>query len=85
MFLCCRLDIRDDAPSVCIQEKVNGSKMIKFGTNIIKTAQKGSNLAQTSKFDHILNLKYTCWALPSCFVIPFFFQFSFITNQPFQG
>ena len=32
------------------------------------TLQEWSNLAQTGNYDHVLNLKYTCWALPSCFI-----------------
>ena len=40
---------------------------MKFGANVTQTALKGLNLAQTCNFDHVLNLKYTCLALPSCF------------------
>ena len=41
--------------------------MMKFGANITQTAHKGLNLAQAGNYDHVLNLKYTCRALPSCF------------------
>ena len=47
--------------------ETNGSKMMKFGANVPQTALKGLNLAQTGNYDHVLNLKYTCRALPSCF------------------
>ena len=40
--------------------------MMKFGANVTKTALKGLDLAQTGNYDHVLNLKYTCRALPSC-------------------
>ena len=56
---------------------------MKFGANVVKTALKGSNLAQTGNFDHDLNLKYTCRALPSSdlelFLVffPHFFFLSF--------
>ena len=46
--------------------ETNGSKMIKFGSNVTQTALKGLNLAQTGNYEHVLNLKYTCRALPSC-------------------
>ena len=42
--------------------ETNGSKNNKIWQNIIKTTQKGSNLAQTGNFDHVSNLKYTCQA-----------------------
>ena len=47
--------------------ETNGSKMMKFGANVTKTSLKGLNLAQTGNYDHVLNLKYTCRALPSCY------------------
>ena len=50
--------------------ETNYSKMMKFGANVAQTALNGLNLAQTGNFDLVLNLKYTCRALPSCF---FFF------------
>ena len=40
--------------------------MMKFGANVTQTALKGLNLAQAGNYDHVLNLKYTCRALPSC-------------------
>ena len=40
--------------------------MMKFGANVTQTALKGFNLAQAGNYDHVLNLKYTCRALPSC-------------------
>ena len=43
--------------------------MMKFGANVTQTALKGLNLAQAGNYDHVLNLKYTCQALPSCFFI----------------
>ena len=48
--------------------------MMKFGANVTQTALKGLNLGQAGNYDHILNLKYTCRALPSCFYSsePFF-------------
>ena len=49
-----------------IKAETNGTKMMRLGENVIKTALKDSNLAQTRNFNHILNLKYTCRALPSC-------------------
>ena len=49
--------------------ETNGSKMMKFGANVTQTALKGLNLAQTGNYDHVLNLKYTCRALPSCFIL----------------
>ena len=45
------------------------SKMMKFGAIVTQTALKGLNLAQAGNYDHVLNLKYTCRALPSCFII----------------
>ena len=42
---------------------------MKFGANVTKTALKGLDLAQTGNYDHVLNLKYTCGALPSCFYL----------------
>ena len=44
-------------------------KMMKFGANVAQTALKGLNLAQTGNYNHVLNLKYTCRALPSCFFL----------------
>ena len=41
--------------------------MMKFGANVTQTALKGLILAQAGNYDHVLNLKYTCRALPSCF------------------
>ena len=41
--------------------------MVRFGANVTQTAVKGLNLAQTGNYDHVLNLKYTCRALPSCY------------------
>ena len=41
--------------------------MMKFGANVTQTALKGLNLAKAGNYDHVLNLKYTCRALPSCF------------------
>ena len=41
--------------------------MMKFGANVTETALKGLNLAKAGNYDHVLNLKYTCRALPSCF------------------
>ena len=46
--------------------KTNCSKMINFGANVTKTALRGLDLAQIGNYDHVLNLKYTCMALPSC-------------------
>ena len=40
--------------------------MMKFGANVTQTALKGLNLAQAGNYDHVLNLNYTCRALPSC-------------------
>ena len=63
---------RGDAPCICFQEKsrIKLKLIVQIWRKCLtkKTAQKGSNLAQTSNLDHVLNLKYTCWA--SCF--PFF-------------
>ena len=39
--------------------------MMRFGANVTQTALKGLNLAQAGNYDYILNLKYTCRALPS--------------------
>ena len=41
--------------------------MMKFGANVTQTALKDLNLAQAGNYDHVLNLKYTCRALPSCY------------------
>ena len=41
--------------------------MMKFGANVLETALKGLKLAKAGNYDHVLNLKYTCRALPSCF------------------
>ena len=49
--------------------------MMKFGANVTQTALKGLNLAQAGNYDHVLNLKYTCRALPSCCFIISFSQF----------
>ena len=43
-------------------------KMMKFGANVTQTALKGWNLAPAGNYDHVLNLKYTCRALPSCLI-----------------
>ena len=40
--------------------------MMKFCANVTQTALKDLNLAQAGNYDHVLNLKYTCRALPSC-------------------
>ena len=42
--------------------------MMKFGANVTQTALIGLNLAQAGNYDHVLNLKYTCRALPSCLI-----------------
>ena len=39
--------------------------MMRFDANVTQTALKGLNLAQAGNYDYILNLKYTCRALPS--------------------
>ena len=51
--------------------------MIKLGANVIKTAQKGSNLTQTGNFDHVLNLKYRAYlsGFPILFVLTSVFPF----------
>ena len=43
--------------------------MMKFGANVLQTALKGLKLAKAGNYDHVLNLKYTCRALPSCFFL----------------
>ena len=47
---------------------------MKFGANVTQTALKDLDLAQAGNYDHVLNLKYTCRALPSCFLSYVFFE-----------
>ena len=52
---------------------------MKFGANVTQTALKGLDLAQAGNYDHVLNLKYTCRALPSCLFPAGYFDYL----QPF--